>query len=108
MSENVVVAVRCRPFNKREKELGCKCIIRMSGPRTTITEPQTGQTRDCTQISTVDKPVLTAIMQFCAVTFDYSYWSHNPEDPHYADNKKVFADIVRSVVIKLHSLLKVY
>lgn len=36
MAENVKVAVRVRPFNKREKERGAKICIEMEGQRTTI------------------------------------------------------------------------
>eukprot|EP00037_Helgoeca_nana_P019994 m.197205 g.197205 ORF g.197205 m.197205 type:complete len:53 (+) comp25083_c1_seq3:139-297(+) len=34
--ESVKVAVRCRPFNKREISMGAKLCIDMNGPTTTI------------------------------------------------------------------------
>ena len=37
--ENVKVAVRVRPFNKREKDRKAKMIISMNGGSTTITDP---------------------------------------------------------------------
>ena len=53
--ENVKVAVRVRPFNKREIARNAKMIIGMNGPTTTITNPENDETK--------------------SFTFDYSYWS---------------------------------
>jgi hypothetical protein len=58
MSEEAIsvkVAVRCRPFNGREKERNATLIIEMVGNTTKITDPRPdGKTKD--------------------FTFDYSYW----------------------------------
>lgn len=54
---SVKVAVRVRPFNEREKKLKDKCILKMDGYKTTITNPADGNTKD--------------------FTFDYSFWSHD-------------------------------
>jgi hypothetical protein len=35
-SQNVKVAVRIRPFNKREKELNCKLVVDMDGTSTKL------------------------------------------------------------------------
>ena len=53
--ENVKVAVRVRPFNKREIGRNAKMIIEMNGNSTTITDPENNEPR--------------------SFTFDYSYWS---------------------------------
>ncbi|KAB0791062.1 hypothetical protein PPYR_02862 [Photinus pyralis] len=42
MAENVKVIVRCRPMNKREIELKCKCIIQMKNCMTEIWDPNEG------------------------------------------------------------------
>jgi len=74
MSDSVMVAVRCRPFNKREVQLGAKLIVQMQGPRTTLSDPSGGvPPRD--------------------FTFDYSYWSFDPAAPNFATNPKVYADL---------------
>lgn len=73
MSSAVKVAVRVRPFNDREKAANSSCIISMRGPSTTL-ESVNGA-----------KPI--------TFTFDYSYWSHNTADAHYADNNLVFNDL---------------
>ena len=57
MSDSVKVAVRVRPFNEREKKIGDHCILKMDGYKTTITNPDDGNTKD--------------------FTFDYSFWSHD-------------------------------
>ena len=53
----VKVAVRTRPFNQREKDMGAKLCLAMNGPTTVITNPEDGQERK--------------------FTFDYSFWSHD-------------------------------
>ncbi|KAK5638482.1 hypothetical protein RI129_012777 [Pyrocoelia pectoralis] len=42
MAENVKVIVRCRPMNKKEIELKCKCIIQMKNCMTEIWDPHEG------------------------------------------------------------------
>ncbi|KAK0141957.1 Kinesin-like protein KIF28P [Merluccius polli] len=54
----VKVAVRVRPFNKRERDAGSRCIISMASSSITIQDPRNAQTR----------------RSFC---FDYAYWSHS-------------------------------
>lgn len=62
LSSSVKVAVRVRPFNKREKKAHSKCIIRMQDHSTFIIPPEH-----------VDLPEeQQSISQF---TFDYSFWS---------------------------------
>ncbi|KAM7423878.1 hypothetical protein PAMA_000308 [Pampus argenteus] len=83
----VKVAVRVRPFNKREKDAGSCCIISMVSSSITIQDPRDSQSR----------------RSFC---FDYAYWSHSsftqdhsglylPEEPggRYADQDSVFQDL---------------
>ena len=69
---NVRVAVRCRPFNAREKQLGSPCVLRMSDKATTIVNPTTGDEK--------------------TFTFDYSFWSHDPAStvPPFASQQDVF------------------
>ena len=69
-----MVAVRVRPFNKREVALNSKLIVTMNGQKTTLQDPSGKETaRD--------------------FSFDYSYWSFNPVDAHFADNPKVYRDL---------------
>jgi hypothetical protein len=52
---SVKVAVRVRPFNQREKELKCECIVEMQDPTTRL-KPFKGEAQK-------------------DFTFDYSFWS---------------------------------
>jgi len=84
--ENLKVAVRTRPFNKREldKHPPAKCIVSMDGKSTTIKNPH--DERDAKKFA-----------------FDYSYWSHDgfkdtkegySEPDLSSPNGKKFADQV--------------
>ena len=89
MSDNVKVAVRVRPFNKREVERKSMLCIQMEGKATTIIHPETKEEKK--------------------FTFDYSYWSHDgynedsngllvPTDSKYADQNRVFQDLGQGVL----------
>ena len=53
--ESVKVAVRVRPFNKREIEANAKLCVAMSGPTTIVTNPADGEEKK--------------------FAYDHSYWS---------------------------------
>ncbi|KAL4623865.1 kinesin-like protein KIF28P [Arapaima gigas] len=88
----VKVAVRVRPFSKREKDARSHCIISMGSNTTTIVDPRSQQVR--------------------TFTFDYAYWSHSgficdkhglfvPEEPggRYADQQNsVFQDLGQAIL----------
>ncbi|XP_011668890.1 kinesin-like protein KIF28P isoform X2 [Strongylocentrotus purpuratus] len=93
MAESVKVAVRCRPFNSREKARNAKLIIDMNGNTTTISDPEAPN----------EEP-----RKF---NFDYSYWSHDgytvpatddgyleASNKKYCDQKRVFEDLGRGVL----------
>ncbi|KAM3877397.1 kinesin-like protein KIF28P [Diretmus argenteus] len=88
----VKVAVRVRPFNKRERDAGSHCIVSMASNSITIQDPRNAQNR----------------RSFC---FDYAYWSHSgfirdrsglilPEEPggRYADQGSVFQDLGEGIL----------
>ncbi|KAJ8393049.1 hypothetical protein AAFF_G00069530 [Aldrovandia affinis] len=90
--DSVKVAVRVRPFNKRERDAGSRCIVTMSSTSTTIQDPRNQQARR-------------------TFTFDYAYWSHSgfardkdglyvPEEPgsRYADQGHVFQDLGQGIL----------
>lgn len=90
-SENVKVAVRVRPFNKREKARNATLIVAMKGETTYLSNPEEPD----------EEPK--------KFTFDYSYWSHDgfeakpdgylaPVVPHYADQRKVYDDLGKGVL----------
>ncbi|KAH7726338.1 kinesin protein [Aphelenchoides avenae] len=70
---SVKVAVRVRPFNSREITSEAKCVIGMTGSTTTISGgPQN---------------------QMHSFNFDYSYWSCNKQDSHFAGQKRVYEEL---------------
>ncbi|XP_070685702.1 kinesin-like protein KIF28P [Pempheris klunzingeri] len=88
----VKVAVRVRPFNKRERDAGSRCIVSMVSSSITIQDPRDSHSR----------------RSFC---FDYAYWSHSsftrdrgglyvPEEPggRYADQDSVFQDLGEGIL----------
>ncbi|XP_050933484.1 kinesin-like protein KIF28P [Lates calcarifer] len=88
----VKVAVRVRPFNKRERDAGSRCVVSMVSSSITIQDPRDSQNR----------------RSFC---FDYAYWSHSgftrdrsglyvPEEPggRYADQDSVFQDLGEGIL----------
>lgn len=87
---SVKVAVRVRPFNTREKELGCKCIVQMSNPMTSLL-PHEGEEEK-------------------KFTFDYSFWSFDGFDTQengflkkaagsqYADQQFVYEELGKKVL----------
>ncbi|XP_071656370.1 kinesin-like protein KIF1C isoform X7 [Patagioenas fasciata] len=79
----VKVAVRVRPFNARETRQRAKCVIRMSGNTTCITNPKVPE--DATK----------------HFTFDHSYWSHtSEEDPQFASQRRVYQDVGRQLLLQ--------
>ncbi|XP_068598298.1 kinesin-like protein KIF28P [Brachionichthys hirsutus] len=88
----VKVAVRVRPFNKRERDAGSRCIVSMVLSSIAIQDP-----RDCQNSR--------------SFFFDYAYWSHSgfardssglyvPEEPggRYADQDSVFQDLGEGIL----------
>ncbi|XP_077095110.1 kinesin-like protein KIF28 isoform X4 [Siphateles boraxobius] len=88
----VKVAVRVRPFNKRERDAGSRCVISMTSNNISIQDPRNPQNSR-------------------TFTFDYTYWSHNgfsrnkdglfvPEEAcsRYADQTSVFLDLGQGIL----------
>ena len=75
---SVKVAVRVRPFNNRETARSSSCIIEMNGAQTVITNPKVAMgAKDSTK----------------AFNFDFSYWSHDPDDANFHGQAQVYGDL---------------
>lgn len=84
---SVKVAVRVRPFNQREKDMDAKLIVQMEGKKTRlITVKNSKEQNDGTREKYKD------------FTFDYSYWSFDHGDSHYASQEQVFVDLGLDVI----------
>ncbi|KAJ2156672.1 hypothetical protein GGF46_005028 [Coemansia sp. RSA 552] len=82
--KNVVVAVRCRPLNTREKQRKAQSLVSVDGAQTILDEAddaQQGERRRKRQRR---------------YTFDYSYWA--ADKPGAAGQSLVFGDIGESVL----------
>ncbi|XP_063222786.1 kinesin-like protein Klp98A isoform X2 [Bacillus rossius redtenbacheri] len=80
---SVKVAVRVRPFNQRERDMGAKLVIQMEGKKTRILNAKAEERgRD----------------DYKDFTFDHSYWSFDSADPHFASQEDVFGDLGTDVV----------
>ncbi|KAF4101992.1 hypothetical protein G5714_016792 [Onychostoma macrolepis] len=88
----VKVAVRVRPFNKRERDAGSRCIISMTSNNISIQDPRNPQNSR-------------------TFTFDYTYWSHSgfsrnkdglfvseETGGRYADQASVFLDLGQGIL----------
>ena len=69
----VAVAVRVRPFNKREKDMGAELCVQMSNQSIALVEPTSKETT--------------------TFTFDYIFDTFDPSHPQYANQDTVFADL---------------
>ncbi|XP_052386378.1 kinesin-like protein KIF28 [Carassius gibelio] len=87
----VQVAVRVRPFNKRERDAGSRCIISITSNNISIQDPRNPQNSR-------------------TFTFDYTYWSHSgfsrnkdglfvseETGGRYADQASVFLDLGQGI-----------
>ncbi|XP_053985914.1 kinesin-like protein Klp98A isoform X3 [Hylaeus volcanicus] len=84
---SVKVAVRVRPFNKRELAMNAKMIVQMDGKKTRIFNTKTpGSCRE------IDRE------KYKDFTFDHSYWSYDPNDDNYASQEEVFFDLGTDVI----------
>ncbi|XP_078043544.1 kinesin-like protein 98A isoform X2 [Augochlora pura] len=84
---SVKVAVRVRPFNKRELAMNAKMIVQMDGKKTRIFNTKTpGSCRE------IDRE------KYKDFTFDHSYWSFDTNDDHYASQEEVFYDLGTDVI----------
>ncbi|KAK3308845.1 P-loop containing nucleoside triphosphate hydrolase protein [Chaetomium strumarium] len=82
---NVRVVVRVRAFLPREIERNAECLIRMDPvtQRTTLLVPNDSDPANARARS-------RKVMEEKSFTFDNSFWSHDPEDEHYATQEDVY------------------
>lgn len=97
---SVKVAVRARPFNQREIDMKSSEIIHMDGNKTSIENMKFQSLISCPNIIVSpqggsEELGRERIKEF---TFDYSYWSVNSRDPHFATQEQVFNDLGQEVV----------
>ncbi|XP_048586357.1 kinesin-like protein KIF16B isoform X2 [Nematostella vectensis] len=85
---SVKVAVRVRPLNNRENNMGAKTIIEMEGKKTRIYNVKgTNVTGEGERKNYVKD-----------FSFDYSYWSADERSRHFVNQERVFKDLGTDVV----------
>ncbi|XP_078351266.1 uncharacterized protein LOC144636002 isoform X2 [Oculina patagonica] len=85
---SVKVAVRVRPFNQRENDMGAQAIIEMEGKKTTIVNIKASSL-------TGEGERRNRVKDF---SFDFSYWSVEEKSRHYASQERVFKDLGTDVL----------
>lgn len=88
-SANVKVVVRVRPFLHRETQQDLANLISMDSTTTTINAPPQSQVR------TSSRAAVRRNVEAKSFTFDNSFWSCNPNDPTYVNQKHVYASVGR-------------
>ncbi|XP_033234797.1 kinesin-like protein KIF13A isoform X2 [Drosophila pseudoobscura] len=83
-SDKIKVAVRVRPFNRREIELGTKCIVEMEKQQTILQNPPPLEKIERKQPKTF--------------AFDHCFYSLNPEDDNFASQETVFDCVGRDIL----------
>ncbi|KAM8712863.1 hypothetical protein ACLKA7_013229 [Drosophila subpalustris] len=83
-SDKIKVAVRVRPFNRREIELGTKCIVEMEKQQTILQNPPSMEKMERKQPKTF--------------AFDHCFYSLNPEDDSFASQETVFDCVGRDIL----------
>ncbi|XP_030022123.1 kinesin-like protein KIF13B isoform X2 [Manduca sexta] len=83
-SDKIKVAVRVRPFNRRELELGTQCVVEMESQQTILQYPQSAHEKERKQPKTF--------------AFDHCFYSLDPSLPHFASQKTVFECLGRDIL----------
>ncbi|XP_045446228.1 kinesin-like protein KIF13B [Melitaea cinxia] len=83
-SDKIKVAVRVRPFNRREIELGTQCVVEMEGQQTILQNPQLAHDKERKQPKTF--------------AFDHCFYSLEPTLPNFASQKTVFECLGRDIL----------
>ncbi|KAL9692976.1 hypothetical protein quinque_012261 [Culex quinquefasciatus] len=89
------VAVRVRPFNQRENELGAKLIVQMDGKKTRLLKPKVAGLLNGGANLPGSGSGLEPWNDF---TFDHSYWSVDESDGHFTPQERVFEDLGTEIV----------
>ncbi|XP_055716904.1 kinesin-like protein Klp98A isoform X2 [Phlebotomus papatasi] len=91
-SLKVIVAVRVRPFNSRELDMGANSIVQMDGKMTRLVKPRTPASNGAVCRDPLSKD------NYNEFTFDYSYWSFDHKDEHYVSQEEVYEDLGTDVI----------
>ncbi|XP_026672214.1 kinesin-like protein KIF13B isoform X3 [Ceratina calcarata] len=83
-TDKIKVAVRVRPFNRRELELGTQCVVEMSGQQTILQHPTTMEKIERSKPKTF--------------AFDHCFHSLDPSAENFASQDVVFDALGRDIL----------
>ncbi|XP_026320336.1 kinesin-like protein KIF13B isoform X4 [Hyposmocoma kahamanoa] len=83
-SDKIKVAVRVRPFSRRELELGTQCVVEMENQQTILQYPPSPHEKERKQPKTF--------------AFDHCFYSLDPALNHFASQKTVFECLGRDIL----------
>ncbi|XP_055686060.1 kinesin-like protein KIF13A isoform X2 [Lutzomyia longipalpis] len=83
-TDKVKVAVRVRPFNRRELELGTQCVVEMEGQQTIL--------HNVTNMDKMDRK------QPKTFAFDHCFYSTDYDATHFASQETVFDSVGRDIL----------
>lgn len=90
----VKVAVRVRPFNRREVELGTQCVVEVNGQQIFLQNPSSIPSNTSSSASKSDSSNRN-VKQFA---FDNCFWSFNENDTHFASQELVYKEVGLPVI----------
>lgn len=73
-------------FNYSENDMDAQLIVQMDGKKTRLLKPKLQSIRDVGRDNHHD------------FTFDYSYWSFDEHDSHFATQEEVYSDLGTDVI----------
>ncbi|ORY82642.1 hypothetical protein BCR37DRAFT_357864 [Protomyces lactucae-debilis] len=88
---NIVVAVRVRPLNARERSRNAACCVCVDGKKTQLVSDTKQRTRNGRAAEKAHSK---------SFTFDHSYWSCDKSDAHYAAQGNVYEDLGAPLIEK--------
>uniref|UniRef100_A0A6B2EAN5 Putative kinesin-like protein n=1 Tax=Phlebotomus kandelakii TaxID=1109342 RepID=A0A6B2EAN5_9DIPT len=83
-TDKIKVAVRVRPFNRRELELGTQCVVEMDGQQTIL--------HNVTNMDKMDRK------QPKTFAFDHCFYSTDYDAGHFASQETVFDSVGRDIL----------
>ncbi|CAO3597622.1 unnamed protein product [Absidia cylindrospora] len=104
-SGNIKVVVRCRPLNKKELARNATSLIRMEGNQTIISQPTTSipnsnetsnNTKQHREQHTLGNGNVNGGDDTKAFTFDWSFWSVDPNNAAYASQMWFMTILVKN------------
>ncbi|KAL3888342.1 hypothetical protein ACJMK2_000712 [Sinanodonta woodiana] len=97
-SDKVQVAVRVRPMNRRELDLGTKCVVDMQGNQIILFHPKDIPHDDGGGSGGKDRGGGGGRKAPKTFAFDHCFWTIDKNDPRFAGQDKVFNSLGSAIL----------